>query len=470
MIVDVIDAGPAGREPKVFRHGYQSWSPSGWALLGVDTDPSASPAPSIVRGMHHADSAPVDDPFTLRSEQVVVVQGDDFTQCYGFDGGARHDGTFRVRVHDGRIEVAVDAVLGGGSADLHDVRPYPSLDAWAAHVGELGGARTTAPYQVGWCSWYHWFHDISEGALREQLALAHDWPFEVFQLDDGYQAHIGDWLEVNEQTFPSASVDGIAAMIRDAGRTPGLWIAPFLASPDSRVARDHPEWFARHEPKDVPLMGGYNPRWGGVVWVLDTTQPAVLDHIAATAQALCDMGFPYLKLDFTYAPSLPGSYADPTQTPAQRVRAGMEAVRRGAGEATFLLGCGLPLAQGVGVVDGMRIGPDVAPHWAPKPQNWEGDAYADVAPSTESALRATIARQFMHRRLWLNDPDCLMLRTTETELTARQVTAWARAVGESGGMALVSDDLSLLGPDSRALLDEVIATGRASDAAAAASS
>jgi hypothetical protein len=33
----------------------------------------------------------------------------------------------------------------------------------------------------------------------------------------------------------------------------------------------------------------------------------------------------------------------------------------------------------------------------------------------------------------------------------------------SGGAALVSDDLSLLGDDARRLLDEVVALGRASD-------
>ena len=42
--------------------------------------------------------------------------------------------------------------------------------------------------------------------------------------------------------------------------------------------------------------------------------------------------------------------------------------------------------------------------------------------------------------------------------------AWALAVGVSGGMALVSDDLALLGPDARALLDEVVALGREVDA------
>jgi alpha-galactosidase len=463
LIVDVLDAGLAGDEPMVWRHGYQSWSPSGWARLGVDTDPSARKAPSLVRSMHHADPTPVDDPLTLRSEQVVIVRGaDGAPQVYGFDAGTEHDGTFRVRVHRGRIELAVDAVVGDATGvPLHRVERYDSLDAWAA--GQPG--RVDAPYQVGWCSWYHWFHSISEDALRAQLELAADWPFEVFQLDDGFQAHIGDWLETNDRF--TSSMPGIASSIADAGRTPGIWLAPFLVSLSSRVAREHPDWLVQHEPTGRPLLGGYNDEWGGLVGVLDTTRPEVLDHIAGIARALVDMGFPYLKLDFTYAPSIPGAYADPGRTPAQRVRAGIEAVRRGAGEGAFLLGCGMPLAQGVGLVDGMRIGPDVVPHWEPKAQPWEGPSYIDVAPSTASALRATVARQFMHRRLWLNDPDCLMLRTTETELTPEQVQTWARAVGGSGGMALVSDDLSLLGVDARALLDEVIAAGRAADAAAA---
>ena len=70
----------------------------------------------------------------------------------------------------------------------------------------------------------------------------------------------------------------------------------------------------------------------------------------------------------------------------------------------------------------------------------------------------------MHRRLWLNDPDCLMLRTEDTGLTPAAARTWAHAVGVSGGMALVSDDLALLGADARALLDEVIGLGRAADA------
>ena len=84
-----------------------------------------------------------------------------------------------------------------------------------------------------------------------------------------------------------------------------------------------------------------------------------------------------------------------------------------------------------------------------------------------NAWRNTLSRSFLHRRLWLNDPDCLMLRTDRTELEPEQMRAWALAVGVSGGMALVSDDLALLGADARALLDEVVALGREADARAA---
>jgi alpha-galactosidase len=145
------------------------------------------------------------------------------------------------------------------------------------------------------------------------------------------------------------------------------------------------------------------------------------------------------------------------------VRAGFEAIRRGAGADAFLLGCGAPIASSIGLVDGMRIGPDVAPWWEPR-EHFPG--YAAVAPSTANALRATQARQFMHRRLWLNDPDCVMLRTTATDLTPAEARRWALAVGDSGGMVLVSDDLSLLGANERSLLDEVIARGREADAQA----
>jgi alpha-galactosidase len=455
---------PNGRL-RMLCNGWQSWSPSGGATVGVDRDLSiADRIPAPVRAAFHADAAAVDEG-QLRSEVVTVVADDHEAWCIGFDGGDRHDGTIRVT----RDAIVVEAYLGGARLLpgehrlLHDVRlelgqPATLLDSWARWAANTCGARATAPYQVGWCSWYQYFHDVTEDALRHNLARAGDFPIDVFQLDDGYQRAIGDWLQT-APAFPSP-LERIATDIATAGYTPGVWLAPFLVGPESGLAAQHPDWIARRASGD-PVIGNINPGWGGETWTLDTTHPEVLAHLEALARTLVEMGWKYLKLDFTYAPSFTGAWHDPARTPAERVRAGYDAIRRGAGDDTFILGCGAPLGACIGVVDGMRIGPDVAPAWDPPAAR---DGYADAAPSTKNALRNTLARSFLHRRLWLNDPDCVMLRSSDTGLNRAQIETWARVVAESGGMALVSDDLGRLGAAERDLLGEVVAIGRTADA------
>jgi alpha-galactosidase len=477
IVMRVVDCrGPL----RMFRHGYQSWSPCDIAVFGVDRDPSlAEGSLELVRGVHQADQRVVPDRDELRSEWLTLLVDDSGAPVLvGFDGGTRHDGTFRLRNGATGPELWCEAFLGdavlaaGEERHLHDlliasgVPAEDLLAGWAVHAGHVGRARVDAPYQVGWCSWYHYFHDVTEADLDHNLALADSWPFDVFQLDDGYQAAIGDWLITNDK-FPS-DVGSIADRIAAAGRTPGIWIAPFLAAPDSVVATEHPEWLATF-PDGSPLITMFNPPWGGgmggFMFGLDTTHPEVIEHLEGLARTLVDVGFDYLKLDFTFSPAYDGVWHDPSKTPAQRVRAGYDAIRRGAGDA-FLLGCGSPQSNVVGVVDGNRIGPDVAPSWPIEAKTEPLAGYRGSQPSTRNAWFNTAARSFMHRRLWLNDPDCLMLRSAETELTAEQMRTWALAVGVSGGMALVSDDLALVDVEGRVLLDEAIALGRAADAAA----
>ena len=476
----------AGGPVRMFRNGYQSWTPSSVAVLGVDVDPSVRADFPFLQAVHHADQRRA-RPGELRSEWVTVLADGwgpaDTAVLLGFDGGDRHDGTLRLHRGDEDIEVRAEAFLGDATLAPGTVRPLHTvmiadgaadgasalLEAWADRAGRVGGARTGSPFQVGWCSWYQYFHDVTEADIATNLALADRWPFDVFQVDDGYQGAIGDWLDTNDR-FPS-DLDALASAIAVTGRTPGLWLAPFLVAPDSEVARRHPDWIARHvvDGADAgPLRTWWNPPWGGgedgFMYGLDTTRPEVADHLEAVAAAVVEAGFPYLKLDFTFSPSVDGGYADPSCTPAERVRAGFAAIRRGAGDDAFLLGCGVPLSNVVGLVDASRIGPDVAPVWSLDPADEMVPGYLGIQPATAHAFTNTLTRSFMHRRLWLNDPDCLMLRTEDTGLSAAAARTWARAVGVSGGMALVSDDLSLLGPDARSLLDDVVALGRAADA------
>jgi hypothetical protein len=108
----------------------------------------------------------------------------------------------------------------------------------------------------------------------------------------------------------------------------------------------------------------------------------------------------------------------------------------------------------------MRIGPDVSPFWG-STASGAGD------PSTVYALDAIIARSFMHRRLWLNDPDCLMLRARETRLNADERAALAATIVASGGMLLISDDMSILDAEAGKLFRAVAQIGAEIDSNAA---
>ena len=57
---------------RMFRHGYQSWSPSGVAVLGVDDDPSRRADFPFVQGVYHADARRARDG-ELRSEWCTVL-------------------------------------------------------------------------------------------------------------------------------------------------------------------------------------------------------------------------------------------------------------------------------------------------------------------------------------------------------------------------------------------------------------
>jgi 2-hydroxy-3-keto-5-methylthiopentenyl-1-phosphate phosphatase len=114
----------------------------------------------------------------------------------------------------------------------------------------------------------------------------------------------------------------------------------------------------------------------------------------------------------------------------------------------------------------MRIGPDVAPSWhVDQPVVIPG--LGGTHPSTRNGVRNTLARAFMHRRLWLNDPDCLMVRATDTKLTRAEATTLAAAIAVTGGMVIFSDDVPVLDDAGRALVRDTTALSREADAGAA---
>jgi alpha-galactosidase len=243
----------------------------------------------------------------------------------------------------------------------------------------------------------------------------------VVQLDDGYQAEIGDWLTLSPRF---ASLEGVVDRIRSAGRRAGLWIAPFLVGERSRLWAEHPDWLVRS--KTAPADTGHN--WHQRLAALDTTHPEAQAYLHEVFSTFRAKGFDFFKIDFIYAAAVVGKrHGDASGIDAYRH--GVELIRSAIGDA-YLLGCGAPILPSVGLVDAMRVSPDTAPHRDPD----DGDL---SQPSSRAAMLTGRGRAYQHGRFWVNDPDCLIVRPAMEDREA-----WAKHVARFGGLRSSSDRIA----------------------------
>ncbi|GHG16813.1 alpha-galactosidase [Deinococcus indicus] len=438
-----VNEAPAGL--KVLISGFQSWSE---AELHPLTARQVAPAHhwQVEQG-HDPGFAPGGEAGVWRSHTVLALAREDGS---GWVGGAL-DATRTFVQWEARAQgdhVTVTCRLEGPEVGvLWEETPdvIATLEAHAAQLGSAMHARTPAPLRV-WCSWYSYYRAVTLDAMLDNARLAREQglDFDVFQLDDGFQADLGDW------ELPSAHFGGHARdlpeRLRALGFTPGIWLAPFLASPTSQLFAQHPDWMLRGEDGQ-PLPVGQN--WGGPYYALDTTHPEVLAWLRNLGATVRGWGYTYLKIDFLYGASLPGVRHDPSVGRAGAYRMGIEAFREGAGPDAFILGCGAPLAQSIGVVDAMRTGPDVAPIWDEESRRvWLGDA---TGPSARNALHTALSRWY--QSAWYQpDPDVAICRRELSMLSTPEREAIAGMLDVIGGLRASSDPIALLNDEGLELL------------------
>ena len=295
----------------------------------------------------------------------------------------------------------------------------------------------------GWCSWYYYFNKISPQIILDNLTQVRgrDLPFDVIQIDDGYQDRVGDWLRLRPEFEDKMPV--LADAIRKAGYEPGLWLAPFVAEKGSDLVQTHPEYLLRNEYGKA-IVAGYNVFWPGHWYYgLDATNPRFEEYIRHVIRTITkEWGFRYLKCDFLFGGCLRGgTHHDLTLSRAEVLRHGMRLIREEAGKGAFIVGCGMPLSAGIGLVEAMRVGPDTGPYWSKA-----GGRLLNTGAvvGVRNSIRNVMVRSGTHRKLWLLDPDCVMLRKRQTHLTAAERQSQINAIVVSGGLLLYSDDFTQL--------------------------
>jgi|YNPNPStandDraft_1061719.scaffolds.fasta_scaffold04062_2 alpha-galactosidase len=448
LLASSLDLGCPPAEWSVYQNGWQSWTPT-FARHTRDslyTDPGTPDYQAT-----HLPHAGAGEDGLITSEWVMVIADarrplGGSNLLLGFVTTAEQLGELRLRA-DGSQVVArchFDGALLAPGASVRSEQlwlragpdPLVLLEEWAAAAGREMSARIPASPPTGWCTWYYFYGENSATDVVNNLQalVEYDLPLEVILLDDGYQTAIGDWFSLKAHRFPDGMTP-LAEAIRAAGRRFGLWTAPFGAARNSQLYAAHPDWFLRDE-QGQPVVGWMH--WGVDCYALDCTHPEVLAWLEETFRRLRrEWGVDFFKIDFIFAAARPGRRYDPSATRAQALRRGVTAVRAGIGDDAFLLGCGAPLGPCIGLVDGMRIGPDVSLTWHPL---WRQDL---AMPAAESAMRNSITRAPFHNRLWANDPDCLLVRQrgANLNLVLNEMRTLSALTALLGGLTINSDHL-----------------------------
>ena len=305
------------------------------------------------------------------------------------------------------------------------------------------GIHNDPPKIKGYSSWYNRYQRINEQNILNDLAGAKKFftPGDLFQIDDGWEKHVGDWEAADKRKFPNG-LKPIVDKIHASGFKAGLWIAPFVCEKKSLIYREHPDWLLRY--KNGFWKNG--PNWGGS-YSLDIDNPGVQTYLREVFTRLFDeWGFDLVKLDFLYAaaPHHTGDHGKENDGPfsesrAARMTRALKFLRECCKEK-LILGCGVPLMPAFGLVDYCRIGSDMS-------LDWDDIFFMHILHrervSTHHSVSNTIFRRQLDGRAFGIDPDVFFLRDSNLSLSEKERIYLASVNALLGSVWLTSDDLNL---------------------------
>lgn len=444
-----------------FVNGFQSWSTSP-EVRRDDILKGITPAAGISKFTRHLASMSGDALFEDDYREKGKFHS--FTYTYFRDGGnieffgsmTERTGytVFEVDASADRfcIKKDVDGVVTSGDYELLNVRaingPYDSV--FDDYFESLNLRKPKIRHLSGYTSWYNYFQKIDENIIIRDLNgldKVKD-SVSIFQIDDGYESFVGDWLIVDEQKFPKG-MKYCADKIHEKGYLAGIWIAPFSCQRVSKVAKEHPEWLIKDD-KGRNMWGVF--AWGGA-YTLDIYNEEAREYIRHFFDVILnEWGYDMVKLDFLYSQSI---YPRNGKSRGQIMCEALDFLRECVGEEKLILGCGVPLGPAFGVVDACRITCDVD-------LKYDGKFYNKLSvnreiPSAQNSMNNTIFRRHLNQRVFISDPDVFFLRKDNLTFTDEQKMILAKVNNLFGDVLFVSDNAGDYGEKETELVKEFFA-------------
>ena len=454
------------KNEKFFVNGYQSWTTSG-EMSAEDIYRGTTPLAGVTKYTKDMAITSGDYAFTRYEPRpgffhsftyTYLRRGDEFE----FFGSLSERNGYTVfysdmEKHIFSVEKDVEGLTISEPYEMFDIVRFVGgydevFDKYFAAMSLP--AKKRVDRLMGYTSWYNYFQKIDENIILRDLkglSRARE-SVNIFQIDDGYEPFVGDWLDYNGKDFPNG-MKTIADAVHREGYLAGIWLAPFnVQRGKSRILKEHPDWLIRN-PDGKPQLGCV--AWGGA-YTLDIYNPEVREHLKKVFDTvLNDWGYDMVKLDFLYSQC---------RTPRDNKTRGtimceaMDFLRECVGDK-LILGCGVPLGPAFGVVDACRISCDVDLSYGGKFYN--SMSINNELPSAQNAINNSMFRRHLNGRAFLNDPDVFFLRDHNLTFTWEQKLLLAKINNLFGRVLFVSDDA---GEYSEAELKVLKETFRESDA------
>lgn len=431
-----------------FVNGIQSWSTSP-EVDNKQTLHGVFGIAKLVKPGYHLASVSSDDHFTNYGKKGNFHS---FTYTYFRQGGeielfgSLNEKTgytiFETDADEKRFSIIkdVEGAQVNGEYELLNVLVIKKAydDAFDEYFGAMNLRKPKIKHLSGYTSWYNYFRKINENIILRDLdgldrVKEH---VNIFQIDDGYQKAIGEWLETDTKKFPNG-MKMFADKIHEKGYLAGIWLAPFFVQKSSIIAKEHPDWLIKDE-KGKPMIGSF--AWGPT-YVFDIYVPEAAAYIKNFFNVILnEWGYDMVKLDFLYSQAYMPRYG---KSRGQLMCEGMEFLRECCGEDKLILGCGVPLGPSFGIVDACRISCDVD-------LKYSGMFYNALKvnrelPSAQNSMNNTIFRRHLNQRAFCNDPDVFFLRDFNLVFTDEQKKILATVNNLFGDVLFVSDDVGRYG-------------------------
>ncbi|MFB0920360.1 MAG: alpha-galactosidase [Oscillospiraceae bacterium] len=434
----------------VFLNGYQTWTDSSEVPLGYSI-PKLNLLAKPLIGMYGDYSFYKSGRGRLQSWSYTYFRDTDDGTITLYGSLSEKSG-YTVFEYDSKVKslsiikdckgLALQAELPYALFDVFSIRAEEGA-AFDSYFSASGVAKPRVKPCTGWTSWYNYYTKVTESDILENLVAfsSRALPIDYFQIDDGFQEAVGDWLRINNK-FPKGMAF-LADEIHKAGYKAGLWLAPIICEKRSKIYKEHPDW--------VLSKAGFNPGWSGIFYVLDFYNPEVRAYLREVFDTVLNKwNYDMVKLDFLYAACLPERR---DKTRGQVMCEFFEFLREISGDK-IILGCGAPLGCAFGLFDYCRVSSDVALMWEDK---FLSAIHYRERVSSFNALTSTVGRYRLSGRTFYNDPDVFIMRNGGNSLTEDQKYTLFMINSVLGGLIFTSDNINEYTEEQMELLKTLFA-------------